>query len=110
MNNKTLNEKISDTATFLAIALIVISWATPQEYFSTGSANMILGSILVGMNLVRYYQGIAMGKASFLIGAFLFNMGFLEGATLYNPMVFPLFGLMVASFAVYEALAKRQDA
>ena len=109
MLNQITNKQITDKATLIALVIIVISWATPQAYFTTGAANILLGAVLIGMNLVRYAADIKMSRSSFLIGAFLFNMGLLEGATLYNPIIFPLFGLMMASYGIYNWLSSRQS-
>lgn len=109
MLNTITNKQITDKVAVIALVIIIISWATPQEYFTTGAANILLGAVLIGMNLVRYAANIKMSRSTFLIGAFLFNMGLLEGATLYNPIIFPLFGLMMAFYGIYTYLSNRQS-
>ena len=109
MLNGITNKQITDKATVIALVIIVISWATPQAYFTTGAANILLGAVLVGMNIVRHMADIKMSRSTFLIGGFLMSMGLLEGSTLYNPIIFPLFGLMMAFYGVYNWLNNRQS-
>ncbi len=110
MTNATHNEKITNIATYLALGLIVVSWATPQQYFSTANANVVLGSILVGLNVVRYFSGVAISRGSFLAGAFLLSLGVLNGAdiTLENPIIFPLGGMMIAAYHIANRLEGKQ--
>ncbi len=108
MTNANFNDKITNIATYLAIGLIVISWATPQDYFSTANANVVLGSILLGLNIVRYMNGVAISRNTFMIGAFLLALGVLSGATLMNPMIFPLGGMMIAAYHIAKNMERKQ--
>ena len=103
LKNESLDKKLKDNAFMAFIAIVAISWA---GYIGDGTSNMLLGSILIGLNLVRRSYGIEMSKSSYLIGAFLFSMVALAGATLYNPIWLPLGGMMLAALAIYNGLQK----
>ena len=98
-----LDKKIKDTAFVGFMAVCAISWA---GFMGDGISSILLGAILIGLNLVRRSNGIKMGKASFMIGAFLTSMGLLTDATLYNPMILPLAVMMFAAYAIFNGLQK----
>ena len=105
VKNSTLDKQFKNIAFISFVAVCAISWS---GFMSDGFSDILLGVILIGLNLTRRANGIEMGKVSFLIGAFFISMGLLDGATLYNPEILPLAGLMIAGYAIFNSLQKNQ--
>lgn len=99
--NVNLSKQIKDTAVFTFVAIVALSW---YGVIGEGISNLLLGSILVGLNLVRRHYGIRMKHGSFMIGAFLLSLGLLTNATLHNPIWLPILGLMIAAHGLYTHL------
>ncbi len=100
-NNVDFAKQIKDKAVFIFVAVAALSW---YGVIGEGISDLLLGSVLVGLNLVRRHHGIAMSKASFMIGALLLSFGLLANATLHNPIWLPILGLMIAANGLYAHL------
>ena len=109
LKNEAKNEKIKDIAFIALIGIALSSYLLPTNVAPAGTFDFLPGLVLIGMNLYRYANGIRMSKFTFMLGAFFFNSALLADAYLMNGLYFPLFGLMVAAWAIFNALDRRQQ-
>lgn len=105
-NNEKVNKNIKDIAFFAILGTVALNWVGMG--LPGGWSGIVIGGILMGMNILRAAYGIEMNKFWFMVGAFVFSTGLLHDATLMNPMIFPIIGLMIAANAIFEGIASRQ--
>ena len=109
MTNTTLNKQFNDIAFIAILAIVSLNWFK-LGLLPNGLDRVLIGAILIGLNIVKHYNGLAMSKFWFLAGAFVFATGALQDATLKNPAILPIVGILLAANAVYAALENRQKA
>lgn len=111
-SKKELNETAKEKAFILILGIIAFTWVTGAFDLSVAPqiTEYAVGAILIGINLFRHVNQIEMSKFTWLVGSYIIISAFLDGATLYNPSILPLVGLMAAAYGIFNVLESRLNA